>query len=98
MPSVISIDDDPASFARAKNGDLWAFMVSNTVVLGVHSTDEGATWSSPIYVDTLTQTNALTDVVAFTDSSGSNSIALAVAENSGVGSRYFFYIHSAFSR
>ena len=93
VPSVISVTDDPASFARAKSGDLWAFMVSSGVVLGVHSTDEGVSWSSPINVDTLNQTSGLTDVVAFTDSSSTNSIALAVAENSGTGSRYFFYLH-----
>ncbi|MDQ7051941.1 MAG: hypothetical protein Q9P14_03225 [candidate division KSB1 bacterium] len=94
VPEVLSVADNPASFVRALNGDLWAFMVTSGQVIGVKSTDEGATWSSRITIlNALNSTSGLTDAVAFTDTGGVTSIALGVAENAGASSQFYFLLH-----
>ncbi len=94
VPSVHSVGDDPASFVIAKNGDFWAFTAADTQLIGVHSSDQGVTWSSAVVIlDTLNAPSGLTDAVAFTDSGGLNSIALAVGENTTTNSEFHFLIH-----
>jgi len=94
VPEVKSIGDNPASFVKAKNGDLWAFMAADTQVIGVKSSDDGVTWGSRIVIiDSLNNSLGLTDAVAFTDSGGYNSIALGVGENTNSNSKFYFLIH-----
>ncbi len=94
VPGIFSVSDNPASFVRAHNGDLWVFAVNGGKVIGMRSTDDGATWSSAVtLLGTLASTLGLTDAVAFTDSGGLSSIAVGVAENTTTGAWFHFLVH-----
>lgn len=95
VPEVTTRGDNPASFTVAKNGDFWAFMAADTQLIGVHSTDQGATWSSAITIlDTLFSAGGLTDAIGFTDDNGVDYLGLALAENSATSSKFGFFIHN----
>ena len=93
VPTVRNVSGDPASFIKAKNGDLWAFMANDNQVYAVHSTDEGASWSTIIIANNLTGGYGLTDAATFTDNNGRNYLGVGVGEDTDVTARFHFYIH-----
>ena len=61
---------NPASLARANNGELWLFRINGAVLEAKLSTDSGATWSSAITVKSgLTGSGGVTDGTAFPEGS-----------------------------
>jgi len=63
---------NPVSFSRANNGELWLFRINGSALETKLSTDNGATWSSPITLKSgLTGSGGITDGAAFPEG-GSN--------------------------
>lgn len=90
---VVTAQDETMNLVRAKNNQLWAFWVADSVLLGVRSSNEGTTWTAPITIKSNLATEiALTDAVAYTVS-GSKYIGLGYAEDNEPGSVFGFLRH-----
>jgi hypothetical protein len=79
-------------FAKAKNGELWAFRYFSGKVEGKRSSDDGLTWSSTFTVKSSLVSAGLCDAVAFT-SVGENYIGVGYAENTSTSGKFGFLIH-----
>ncbi|MDQ7051942.1 MAG: hypothetical protein Q9P14_03230 [candidate division KSB1 bacterium] len=93
VPVVHTVSGDPASFLKARNGDLWAFMANNNQVVAAHSIDDGLSWSTVIIDSSLTAGYGLTDALCFRDTAGVPLIGVAVGEDTDVAARFHFYWH-----
>ncbi len=90
---VVTAQDETMNLARAKNNQLWAFWVSDSTIFGVRSSNDGATWTSPITVKSnLTTEIGLTDAVTYAIS-GSKYLGLGYAEDNETGSVFGFLWH-----
>ncbi len=90
FPKVVDIDassNDPACITRAMDGDLFVFWVRSGNLKGLHSTDQGVTWTIPFTI-TSSVGSAITDAIAFRYV-GNDYIGLMVGEGDGP-KRFFF--------
>ncbi len=81
FPKVVDIDapsNDPACITRAMDGDLFVFWVGGSNLKGLHSSDQGVTWTIPFTI-TNSASSAITDAIAFRYV-GNNYIGLIVGE------------------
>lgn len=86
---------NPASLARAMNGELWLFRISSKVVQAMRSSDDGASWSGIISVKSaLNYKKGSVDAKAFS-MAGQNYIGVAYGETekAGVATRFGFLYH-----
>lgn len=81
------------NLVRAKNGDLWAFFISDSTIWGRRSDDSGDSWEAAVIVKgNLNNGGGLTDAVAFTFS-GNNYVGVGYAENNNSNSEFGFLRH-----
>jgi len=86
---------NPASLARAMNGELWLFRINNKVVEALRSSDDGNNWSGIISVKSaLNYKKGSADAKAFT-MAGQNYLGVAYGETEkpGVATRFGFLYH-----
>lgn len=90
---VNNAQDETMNLVRAKNTNLWVFWVADSTLYTVRSTNDGATWTSPIIVKSnLTTDIALTDAVAYTIS-GVRYVGVGYAEDNEPNSIFGFLWH-----
>ncbi|RMD98220.1 MAG: hypothetical protein D6814_07980, partial [Calditrichaeota bacterium] len=94
LPTVHTINGDPAALIRTPTGDLWAFMAANNEVTGIHSADDGANWSTITLANNLTAGYGLVDAVVFTDTNGVDYLGVGVGEDTDTAARFHFYLHA----
>jgi len=91
--TVNNVVDDEMSLVRAQNGNLWVFWISNYMLQGQRSSDDGATWSSPIAIKSgLNIGKGLTDGVAFAVN-GAAALGLGYAEDSTPTTTLFGFLY-----
>ncbi|MGH7598831.1 MAG: T9SS type A sorting domain-containing protein [bacterium] len=81
-----------AVFAKAKNGDLWAFRYYSGKLEGRRSSNDGLTWSSTFAVKSSLGNSGLLDAVAFT-SGGENYVGVCYGENTSSSGKFGFLRH-----
>lgn len=79
-------------FAKAKNGDLWAFRYTSGKLEGKRSSNDGLTWSSSFILKSSLVSSGLLDAVAFT-SGGENYVGVGYAENTSSSGKFGFLRH-----
>jgi len=83
---------NPVSLARANNGELWLFRINGSALEAKLSTDNGATWSSPITLKSgLTGSGGVTDGTAFPES-GANFTGVFYGMSSASGGTSFGFL------
>ncbi len=84
--------ENPAVLARARNGDLWAFVSRAGALLARRSSNGGQTWTADVKIKTFNVSLALCDAVTFT-SNGQNYVGVGYGEDTDPKARYGFVMH-----
>jgi hypothetical protein len=74
--------DDPACITQSQNGHIFIFWANSTNLMGLRSTTEGVTWSSPFSIMATTDASALTDAISF-QYGGNNYVGVCIGEGGG---------------
>lgn len=80
--------DDPACITGGQNGHIFIFWASDNNLMGLRSTTQGVSWSSPFTIIATTHASALTDAISF-QYGGNNYVGVGVGE--GGGSNFHFW-------
>ena len=91
FPVAVDLDadsNDPTVITRAADGDLFLFFARVGTLYGLHSSNDGATWTNRFQIRSSIN-SALTDAISFTQS-GQNYVGLFVGQGSGDLTYRFF--------
>ena len=93
ISAVTNDGENPVSFSRSNNGELWAFQIISGSLIGVCSTDEGVSWTGAITVKSgLNHLKGLVDCAPFS-SGGTDYMGVCYGENTSANSIFGFLKH-----